>query len=205
MKKTAVLRGAALRRGAHRVAPTSTEPPSLAAEPPALEDELLSWHAGVLDEREANEALDALMARLGGLTGQARLKARIEEVCLRRLLGRMSAAQAEVLHAELTALGDERLLAYLELVLAHTALARRMAEGQRWLEAAQARLLPLLPGADGLRLMRRHALLRLLPAREEAAAPRPLPALLREAALIRLIEARQPPRRAASGEVPRLD
>ncbi|MEW5838753.1 MAG: hypothetical protein AB1717_07970 [Pseudomonadota bacterium] len=126
--------------------------------------DLAAWHAEPLPADEAQ-------ARLARLRSATSWDERLEALRLRLLLGLPADMQRDVLLAETD---DARQQAAVELVFGQAMLAQRKHGAWIWLDAAEKRLAHLMPGADYIQLMRRHASLRSLSLFERVKTPRPL-------------------------------
>ena len=124
-----------------------------------LRIDLGAWHAEPLSDAEA---------RLAFLRTASAWQDRIEGLRLRLILGLPSEMQREVLWNEAE---NELQRAAVELITGQVMLARRLKGAWTWLDAAEKRLAQHLPGADYIKLLRRHAVLRALTLFD---APRPM-------------------------------
>jgi len=140
--------------------------------------DLSAWHAHPVPPDEAE-------TRLAQLRTATSWGDRIETLRLRLMLGLPAEMQRDVLFNEAT---DDLQRAAVELITGQVMLARRLKGAWRWLDAAEIRLAPRLPGPGYVELLRRHATLRALPLFEQPRAMRPLEDLLRIAAATSQLE-----------------
>ncbi len=135
-----------------------------------LRIDLGAWHAEPLPDAEA---------RLARLRTATAWQERLEGLRLRLMLGLPSDMQRDVLWSEAE---NELQRAAVELITGQLMLAQRLKGAWTWLDAAEKRLAQHLPGADYIKVLRRHTALRTLRLFDSARPMRPLSALLAIAA-----------------------
>ena len=128
--------------------------------------DLGAWHAEPLPDAET---------RLAALRMASLWHERLEALRLRLMLGLPSEMQRDVLWNEAD---NELQRAAVELITGQVMLARRQKSAWIWLDAAEKRLAQHLPGADYIKLLRRHAALRGLRLFDTPKPMRPLEELL---------------------------
>ena len=131
-----------------------------------LRIDLGAWHAEPLPDAEA---------RLARLRSATAWQERLEGLRLRLMLGLPSDMQRDVLWSEAE---NELQRAAVELITGQVMLAHRRKGAWTWLDAAEKRLAQHLPGADYIKLLRRHAALRGLRLFDTPKPMRPLEELL---------------------------